>query len=112
MGYDLHITRKEYWADEDGPQITLDEWQAYVAQDPDIVPDGNNPGPENYVFAAHSERHPLWWHRSGEIYTKNPDDTMIAKLVQIARALHAKVLGDDDEVYGVDPSNPGAFERR
>lgn len=25
MGYDLHITRKDYWANPDGLQITLDE---------------------------------------------------------------------------------------
>ena len=112
MGYDLHITRKEFWSDEDGPEISLEEWQRYVASDPDIQFDPENPGPENYVISTHAEQWPLWWYSSGEIFTKNPDDEAIAKMVQIAQALNARVLGDDDEIYGVDPSNPSAFESR
>lgn len=112
MGYDLHITRKEFWSDDDGPAITLDEWLAYVAQDPEIELDPQNPGPENYVITSHLDRWPLWWHRSGELNTKNPDHRAIAKLVQIAQKLDARVLGDDDEIYGLDPSDPSVFERR
>ena len=29
----LHVTRKQRWADDDGPRITLEEWTAYVAGD-------------------------------------------------------------------------------
>lgn len=112
MGYDLHITRKEFWSDEHGPEITLEEWCEYVRRDPDVVPDPDNPAPENYVLASHPEKWPLWWHRAGEITAKNPDDTVIAKLVDIARALNARVLGDDDEIYGVDRSDPTIYERR
>ena|GEM_PF-2686269 len=39
MGYDLHITRKEFWADKEGSIITLEEWQQYVATDPDLASD-------------------------------------------------------------------------
>lgn len=112
MGYDLHITRKEFWSDEDGATITLDEWREYVSRDPDIVADPHNPGLEHYVLITHSERWPLWWDRSGEVNAKNPDEAVIAKLVQIARALDAKVLGDDDEIYGVEESGPTLFDRR
>lgn len=112
MGYDVHLTRKEFWADDEGPEITLNEWQAYVAGDPEIVSDPENPGPENYVYVAHPERWPLWWHRSGEVSTKNPDKLVVAKLVEVARVLNARVLGDDEEIYGIDPSDPMIFERR
>src|SRR5262249_41208298 len=87
MGYDLHITRKKFWGDPKGPAISLDEWLAYLAGDPDIVQDWENPGPENSIFIAHPEKWPIWWRESGEIYTKNPDSVMIAKLVQIANRL-------------------------
>ena len=30
MGYELHITRKVNWSDEDGPAIALSEWQKLV----------------------------------------------------------------------------------
>lgn len=113
LGYDLHITRRNFWADDDGQAITLEEWLVYVALDVDIEADPQNPGPENYVIASHPDRWPLRWHRRrGEVYTKNPDDLVVAKLVQIARALNARVLGDDDEIYGIDPSDPLVFERR
>ena len=112
MGYDLHITRREYGTDDCGPAISLEEWQAYVASDPDIESDPQNPGPDNYVIVSHPERWPLWWHRSGKVYTKNPDSLVVAKLVEIARCLGARVLGDDDEIYGIDPADPMVFEPR
>ena len=37
MGYNLHITRQENWVDEDvNSRIPLQEWVAYVNNDPDM----------------------------------------------------------------------------
>ncbi len=36
MGYEVHITRKEHWSDEDGPELTLDEWESTVQSDPEL----------------------------------------------------------------------------
>ena len=112
MGYDLHITRKEFWSDEDGPTIRIDEWIAYLNGDPEIEADPENPGLENWRLAKHPEKWPLWWDRRGEIYTKNPDSEVIKKMVQIAESLHARVLGDDDEIYGTNPQDPTQAKRR
>lgn len=107
MGYDLHITRKEFWADDEGPETGLEEWVALVEADPAIQSDDENPGPHNYVFRYGQNACPLWWDDDlGEIYTKNPDPPVIAKLVQIAALLGAQVMGDDGEIYGTDPSDP------
>lgn len=107
MGYDLHITRKEFWADDGGPEILREEWVALVEADPSIQPDDKNPGPHNYVFQYGENACPLWWDSDqGEIYTKNPDPPVIEKLVQIAALLGAQVMGDDGEIYGTDPSDP------
>jgi hypothetical protein len=106
MGYDLHITRKEFWADDEGPKITLEEWGNYVATDTSIKLDEENPGSKNYVFHSGQNLCPLWWDERAEIYTKNPEPQFIAKLVQIANTLGAKVMGDDGEIYGTDPSDP------
>ncbi|MDR7269863.1 hypothetical protein J2X20_002492 [Pelomonas saccharophila] len=106
MGYELHVTRKEFWADDEGPEISLEEWAAYVKTDPAITLDRENPGDENYIFQFGQSSWPLWWHKRGEIYTKNPEPAVIAKLVQIAAKLDARVLGDDDEIYGRDPTDP------
>jgi len=100
MGYDLHITRKDYWADQKGPSISLDEWTKYARGDSNLSLDPNNPGPENWILAEHGRAWPLWWDEKGHIVAKNPGPPMIEKLVAIANALGARVLGDDDEVYG------------
>ena len=41
MGYDLHITRKRNWGgfeDEQGPEISFDEWIAVVNADRESHP--------------------------------------------------------------------------
>ena len=99
MGYDLHVTRKSSWADEDGPEISLEEWLAYAASDSEVLPDLENAGRENWTIKLPEGTWPLWWDSRGELVTKNPDPPAIAKLVRIASALSARVLGDDDEIY-------------
>lgn len=111
MGYDLHITRKEFWHDSEGPTISLAEWLEYRATDPDIVQDWENAGPENSRCISHPQQWPIWWKKTGEISTKNPDRVVIAKFVQIANHLGAKVVGDEDEIYGLDPADPTKFIR-
>jgi hypothetical protein len=106
MGYELHITRREDWADEDDPSIALEEWVAYVASDPEMKPDAENPTPDNAIYVGPAEEWPFWWVRRGEIQTKNPTREAIVKMVAIAGALGARVQGDDSEVYGLDPSDP------
>ncbi|GGY75069.1 hypothetical protein GCM10011613_20700 [Cellvibrio zantedeschiae] len=104
MGYDLHITRKECWADEeDEGLISRAEWKAYVEADPDVTPDPDNPHEDYYVYVRDAESWPLWFNpRLGNIYTKNPPDDVIEKVVKIAAILKARVQGDDQEFYDLD----------
>lgn len=104
MGYDLHITRKECWADdEDAGFISLPEWKTYIENDPDIIPDQENPHDENHVYIRADGNWPLWFNpRLGNIYTKNPPPDVIEKIVKIAAALKARVQGDDQEFYDLD----------
>ena len=103
MGYNLHITRRENWADEDGPEISLDEWLGYRVNDTELAQDPENDDPTNTIILTHPQQWPLWWRR-GEVYTENPDKAVIAKMVQIASALNARVLGDNDEIYDTNVS--------
>jgi hypothetical protein len=120
MGYDLHITRRSQWSDDEGPEITLEEWKAYVESDAEVRPDADN-GPTDFLWSAHpQEPWPLWWDR-GEVNTKNPDEATIRKLVAIAKRLSATVQGDDGEIYREDgtsyqlessaPAQPGLLTR-
>jgi hypothetical protein len=99
LGYDLHISRKPFWADEDGPAISLEEWLACAAEDPELRPDAENPSKKNWVVTLPEGSWPLWWELSGELLTKNPDPPAIAKMVRLASLLAARVQGDDGEVY-------------
>lgn len=125
MGYDVHITRKEEWSDDDGPVITLDEWLAVIDADPDLrhdgfaettTPDGSTlrvEYPGLAVWTAHPvHREPgnLAWisFSEDELVVKNPDPPLLAKLVEIAARLGANVQGDEGERY--DGTTPPASD--
>jgi len=113
MGYVLHITRKDDWSDHTGPVIDEAEWRRIIEEDPELTLDPDTQcvmTDGEFIFAAwKSEPGALGWY-GGEITTKNPDEALIAKMVQIARKLDARVQGDDGEIYREDGSSfePGA----
>lgn len=101
MGYDLHITRRRRWSGK-GPAITADEWLAFVEKDPELQLDEDERSHAALwrpVDAPAVESPPWLAWSDGEIYTKNPDEPLLAKMVSIATALGATVQGDDGEVY-------------
>lgn len=105
MGYDLHITRRQSWSDGDGPEITKEEWLAYVARSSDL----ESPDPESdYVLWRGESKHEIPWlcWGFGNISTKNPDRALIVKMIQIARDLNARVEGDDGEEYESEDDLP------
>lgn len=102
-GYDVHITRKKFWADESGPAISFAEWKSYVRSDREVVHDDHNTE-HDFIVRLPSGAFPIWYNPSlGEIYTKNPTEAAIQKLIDISRKLKAKVQGDDGEFYPVKP---------
>ncbi|HEV2691343.1 MAG TPA: hypothetical protein VG347_00445 [Verrucomicrobiae bacterium] len=112
MGYDVHITRRVEWSDENGSRITEDDWQKYVASDPELVITGfaelKTPSGEiiriNRPLLTEWRRptkQSLVWlsYCDGNISIKNPDEECLAKLRQIASKLQARVQGDEGEYY-------------
>lgn len=116
MGYEVHITRKSEWSDEEGPIISEAEWRAYVSSDRDLVttgvaecetPDGTLriTDPLLTEWRAHSSGATVWIsHFRGNFSIKNPDEECLCKMRQIAKALGARVQGDDGEFYDESPS--------
>ena len=97
MGWEIHITRKQHWAEPDGPQITFQEWQQYLATDAEIVKDLVNGEHDFLMLLADGTACPLWYNFDlGELHAKHPSDEAIEKAKQIAVALRARVLDDDD----------------
>ncbi|WP_224277024.1 hypothetical protein [Streptomyces sp. LS1784] len=80
MGYDVHITRRENWWDEEEQDINPAAWEAVVADDLGLA------------------MAPMWW-TAGRIVSKNPSDAVIATMCQVAKVLNARVQGDDGEYY-------------
>lgn len=116
MGYDLYITRKDDWSDDEGRVITLVEWLAVVDADPDLrhdgyaetrTPDGNvlrieQPG--LVVWTAHPDARQegdlaRLSYSGDRVVVKNPDPAFIEKMIQLAAQLDATVQGDEGEHY-------------
>jgi hypothetical protein len=116
MGYDVHITRRHDWSDPKGPEISLEEWLAFVAADPEMRLDGRAETrlQDGSVFRTERRGLSVWtayslhddsgnmaWflYSHGRVIVKNPDEEILRKMWSIAQALSAKVQGDDSEVY-------------
>ena len=97
MGYDVHITRAENWVENEGHKIEESEWHALIESDPELRLAGYN-GPHFAIWNAHPEEDEAWldWF-DGNLFTKNPDEHLLAKMLQIADRLGANVQGDDGE---------------
>jgi hypothetical protein len=99
MGYELHITRAKFWAENEGQEITAAEWLRLIDEDAELTKDENN-GPLFAEWSPTSFRDSPWFDWSdGNIYTKNPDRKTLAKMLQIADLLGATVQGDEGEIY-------------
>jgi hypothetical protein len=104
MGYDLHITRAEDWGESEKTPITMEEWKAVIAADPELELDPNNDRrldrfSANWVDPVSREERGWFAWSDGEISTKNPDRAQLGKMLQIAERLGAQVQGDDREKY-------------
>ncbi len=101
-GYDVHITRKAYWADNTNHAISYAEWMAYVDCDEEVFRDELN-SENDFIVVTKEVEFPIWYESSrGELYTKNPSAKAIRKMSRIARKLKAKVQGDNGETFPVE----------
>ena len=98
MGYDVHITRAELWNENDESRIEEDEWLRLVEADPQLEPDSKNPGYTLWRGPSMYEDPWFRWTR-GNISTKNPDRSIMKKMLELAQLLGARVQGDDGEFY-------------
>lgn len=113
MGYDVHITRAANWMDSKQHPILESEWIEIVHADPTLKIDtlsysdrrgvgGTIERLHPVIWLAHTSsdlNHPCLWYESGEIFRKNPDTPTLKKMIEIARELSARVVGDEEEEY-------------
>ena len=113
MGYDLHITRADQWSENEGQEISHEEWLKYVGSDPELKSDPQNPDNDFFVWTGDPEyqEHLLQWS-SGNISSKYPVKPLVDKMIQIAGRLNAKVQGDDGEIYENSDGIPASYEEQ
>jgi hypothetical protein len=109
MGYDVHITRADDWADNEGREITASQWHDVIERDSELRLAGYN-GEHFAIWDRHPSDTEAWldWC-DGNITTKNPDEPLLAKMLEIAARLGAKVQGDDGELYPVSAPLPSLW---
>ena len=106
MGYDLHVVRTRHWADAKLVPISKLEVEAVVAADPDldwssddyIEMKDDSGSITRYLMINWNGLPSFWWYRD-KILGSGLNEDGIRKLIDIAGALNAHVVGDDGEHY-------------
>ncbi|HBM2880213.1 TPA: hypothetical protein LVL09_004020 [Klebsiella oxytoca] len=99
MGWELHIVRTGNWFDSASNPISREEWLQLVNDDEELSIDNKN-GDSYAIWNGQSEHDEPWLDWSdGRISTKNPDEALYCKMLQIAEKLNAVVVDEDDHKY-------------
>lgn len=99
MSYELHVTRADHWASNEGQEISAEEWLALIKADPELtlVPKNGR----YFVVWCGTTKYPETWFNwfSGNIATENPDKATLRKMLEFATRLNAHIQGDEGELY-------------
>ena len=106
MGYDVHVVSTSDWLDSESNPVTKEDVNAALARDPtlswsetDYVEMAEDDGSvERYFMINWNGDAVFWWYKS-EVRCKNPSEEQLLKLLDLATALGAHVVGDDGEKY-------------
>ncbi len=110
MGYELHITRREHWADADGPEIAYFDWLDYLNIDRSLQEDavfqkeGSEAQERTCVIwtdwsGRKGGKEARLWLRDGNIVTSDADAEFRRKMFVMADVLGAKLQGAKGEIY-------------
>jgi hypothetical protein len=114
--YDLHIVRSETWLDAAKSPITKQEIDTLIGSDRELkwssrdYLDQRDPktGAVVRYWAILWDGHPCFLWMGGEVRCSSPEERQIRKMLAMAKALHERVVGDDDEQYELRRSIFGA----
>jgi hypothetical protein len=106
MGYDVHLVRTTDWLDSESNPVTKEDINAALAGDPtlswsdtDYVEMAEDNGSAERYFMINWQGDAVFWWYKSEVRCKNPNEEQLLKLVDLAAALGAHVVGDDGEKY-------------
>lgn len=101
MGYELNIVRKKDWSNaNEESNVSLEEWLKYAEQDNELTVSAE-PNMFDWTNYPCIQENGIPWfqYSNGYIRTKNPDISVIKKMLTMAQALDAKVQGEEGEFY-------------
>lgn len=109
MGYLVYITRAERGRQSRENPISESDWQALIQSDASLITSqtdhytrrSKDGGKERFplvLWTAHPDQPPFLF-MDGAIEITSPDDKTIQKMVEMARMLNAKVIGEEGEAY-------------
>lgn len=105
MGYDFRITRKSSWSDADGKVIQVDEWLTLAGSIAELEPISEVSVPSDWhthLWQGHPEYRPFFELRSGDIVFRGTDPATLGFALKLARALDARIVGEEGEPYPAD----------
>lgn len=110
MSYHVYITRAEFWAENNGMEITADEWLRLIRTDPQLTHDESN-GPRFARVSGPPDGQQGWLDWSdGNVYANYPNRALFRKMLQIAGRFGAELQGEDGEVYARIDDFPESIE--
>ena len=101
MGYAVYITRARHHLE--GPQtpIPQEDWRALIENDPDLTPSGEAPDRARWAGPSIVRDPSIDW-ANGNLFSRDPDHSVIRKLIEIAGLLGGRVQGDGGELYSIE----------
>lgn len=105
MPYTLFITRAAHWSANAAAKIEPAEWNAIVSGDPSLWPPQEEPTAAVRFRSIAGGPASTLAFIDGNIACRNPDEPTVAKLLELAAQLNARVQGEDGEIHH-DPISP------
>lgn len=102
MGYDVYITRARHHLQGSQTPIPQGDWRVVIEDDPELCTP--NPAAPDYArWAGPSSLDEPWidW-ANGNLFSTDPDHSVIRKLVEITGLLGGRVQGEEGELYSVN----------
>jgi hypothetical protein len=105
MSIYVYVTRKPDPLEDEGPDISEQEWIEVIKSDPDLAivdpPDRRPRDRQTYaVWNSYPGGYPAWFALgAGSIEVKGLDDALLAKLRYFATKLNARIVSEMGEEF-------------
>ncbi len=112
MSYNLHVVRTAHWLDADANPITKEDVELLLVADSDLswsedYVDMLVDGVSTRFHLIEWHGNPVFWWYKSEIRFNSAEEKAQIKLIEIAKALSAFVVGDDGEHYRLTSDENG-----